>query len=290
MTSQSNYMDPQALVIEDHQRHAAVARYNLEDVGFEVVVVSDLIQASHTARRMLDPTVPFRHTLILVDLKGVQPGRPDLEGSNWVAVLVREMQLKRLYPAYIVAITDDLTSAREKEALAAGCHKVLAKPLLVEDALRLRELALQEPPIPHSNVSPGELHMIEAFQTMSARTMESIFNHPMNLTTDDAYLLLRCLTLYPEQRRAAPEDAHRTETLVHSLHGEPAARELLRRVAAKLTAQSIIHGEILNMFIDGLKRREIVKSFVHRGLYDDSHIYNCIKDLPSRVAEGLKLH
>ena len=237
---------------------------------------------------MLDPAARFRHTLILVDLKGVQPGRPDLEGSNWVAVLVREMQLERLHPAYIVAITSELTQEREKEALAAGCRKVLAKPLLEEDALWLRGLTFQKPPIPHADVSPGELRMIEAFQTMSARTLEPIFNHPVSWTTDDAYLLLLRLTLYPRQRPETPEDTRRTETLLHSLYGAPAARELLRDVAAQLTAQGTIHGEILNMFIDGLKRREIVNNFVLRGLYDDSHIYNCIKDLPSRVAERLK--
>jgi CheY-like chemotaxis protein len=281
-------MDPQALVIEDCERHAVVARCHLEDVGFEVVIVPDLIQASHAARRMLDPAARFRHTLILVDLKGVQPGRPDLEGTNWVAVLVREMQLKRLSPAYIVAITDELTREREKEALAAGCYRVLAKPMTEEDALWLRGLAFQEPQIPHADVSPGELRMIEALQTMSARALEPIFNHPINLTTDDVYLLLRCLTLYPELRSEAPEDERRTETLLHSLHGEPAARELLRGVARQLTAQGIIHGEVLNMFLEGLKRREIVKNFVLRNLYDDSHIYNCIRELPWRVAEGLK--
>jgi CheY-like chemotaxis protein len=291
MTLQANLKDPQALVIEDHQRHAQLARYHLEDVGFEVVVAFNLIQASHEVRRMLDPNSCYRHTLILVDLKGVQPGRPDLEGSNWVAVLAREMQFQRLYPASIVAITGDPTRARVMEAIAAGCHdRVLAKPITEQNALWLRGLAFQKPKIPHSDVPPEQLCMIEAFQSMSARSLEPIFNHPVNWTPDDAYLLLQRLTLFPPLRPEASDDSRRMETLLHSLHGVSAARELLRGVAEQLTVQGMIHGEILNKFIDGYKRREIVKDFVVRSLYDDSHIYNCIKELPARVAECLKAY
>jgi CheY-like chemotaxis protein len=289
MSTASHTRQPQALVVEDHAEEAELARFQLEIVGFEVLTVTNLRQALQQARRMLHPEQPYRRTLLLVDCKGVQPHRPDLEGPNWVAVVAQEMQQRRLHPAPIVAISGDLTEERELEARVAGCHeRVLQKPLTDDDALWLRRLVMQPAVMPHAGATPEEQRMLRAFQSSSTRALHALLEYPMTWTADDAYLLLRHLTAYPEQRDDAPDDWERTEVLLRCLGGSTSARELLRNIANHLATNSV-SGEILAQFLDGWQRREIVKHFVRRGLYDDSHIYNCIRDLPLRLCERLKV-
>lgn len=284
-----NAASPQILLIEDQPWHVELAQIYLETVGFEVVVAEDLAHASVEVRRMLDPREPYRHTLILVDFKGVYPSRPDLEGPNWVAVVVREMQQQQLYPAHIVAISGDLTDERILEARVAGCNeRVLEKPLTDDDALWLRSLVMQPPKIPHADASPEERRLIQAFQSTSARSLRAVFEPSVVWTADDAYLVLRRLTPYPSQRPAAPRDDERTEVLLRALGGPTAARDLLRKLSELLKESGTIHGEILEQFLSGRARREIVKHYVRENLYDDSHIYNSIKGLPARLYDRLK--
>lgn len=289
MLSVSHPLNPRILLIEDHAMHACQAQRFLEAVGFEVVIVENVALASQAIRWMLDPQREPRRTLILVDLIGVQPRRPDLEGTNWVAVIVREMQRRQLYPAPIVAISGDLNNERKLEAQVAGCHeKVLAKPFNDENALWLRQLVMEPPTIPHANASPEELRAIAAFQSTSARSLQSILEPSVVWIADDAYLVLRCFTPYPVQRPEGPHDQERTEALLHVLGGVSAARELLHKLADLLKENGEIHGEILALFLDGRKRRQIVKHFVDLDLYEDSHVYNSIKDLPTRLYDRLR--
>jgi CheY-like chemotaxis protein len=291
MHSISTPSRPQALVIEDFPRHADVARFHLENVGFEVIVAENLMQASLYVRDMLDPRRHPQPTLLLVDFKGVQPDHPELEGPNWVAVIVREMQQHLLYPAVIVAISGELTQERTTEARVAGCHeRVLIKPICDKDALWLRSLVMQPATIPHADASPWERSMIQAFQTASARSLQKIFENSVSWTPNDAYLLLRRLTPYPSRKTAFVQNDERAETLVRVLGGPNAARQMLQNIAEHMKSRSAVHAEILIKFLEGWERREIVKDFVLRGLYDDSHIYNCIKELPSRIYERLKAH
>lgn len=289
MLAVSHTLSPRILLIEDRAEQASHAQYHLEAVGFEVVIVENVTQASREIRWMLDPHREYRRTLILIDFKGVHPSRPDLEGPNWVAVVVREMQQQQLYPAPIVAISSYLNDERKLEARVAGCHEcVLEKPFTDEHALWLRKLVMEPPTIPHANASPEELSLIRAFQSTSARSLQSIFEPSVVWTADDAYLVLRCLTPYPSQRAEGPQDQERTEKLLHVLGGASAARELLHRLVDLLKENGEIHGEVLGQFLSGRKRREIVKHFVDQRLYDDSHIYNSIKYLPKRLYERLK--
>jgi hypothetical protein len=45
----------------------------------------------------------------------------------------------------------------------------------------------------------------------------------------------------------------------------------------------------LEQFLAGWERREIVRSFVSRHLYEDSRIYRCIKRLPKHIAQALRM-
>lgn len=289
MLAVSHSLNPRLLLIEDHAMQACIAQGFLEAVGFEVVIVGNVAQASREIRWMLDPQREYRRTLILVDLKGVYPGRPDLEGTNWVAVIVREMQRRQLYPAPIVAISGDLNDERKLEAQVAGCHQeVLAKPFTDEKAMWLRRLVMEPPTIPHANASPEELRVIAAFQSTSARSLQSILEPAVVWIADDAYLVLRCFTPYPVQRPEGPHDQERTEALLQVLGGVAAARELLHKLADLLKENGEIHGEILALFLAGRKRRQVVKHFVDLDLYDDSHVYNSINDLPTRLYDRLK--
>ncbi|HEY0606717.1 MAG TPA: response regulator [Herpetosiphonaceae bacterium] len=275
------------MLIEDRAEQASHAQYFLEAVGFEVVIAENITQASLEIEWMLDPQREYRRTLILIDFKGVHPSRPDLEGPNWVAVIARKMQLRQLYPAPIVAISSYLDEERKLEARVAGCHhRVLEKPFTDEHAIWLRQLVMEPPTIPHANASPEEQLLIRAFQSTSARSLQSIFEPSIVWTAADAYLVLRHLTLYPSQRPEAPRDQEQTERLLHVLGGVSAARELLQNLADLLKENGEIHGEILAQFLAGRKRREIVKFY--EDLYDDSHIYNSIKELPARLYKRLK--
>ncbi|HEY0738669.1 MAG TPA: response regulator [Herpetosiphonaceae bacterium] len=275
------------MLIEDRAEQASYAQYLLEAVGFEVVIAENIAQASLEIDWMLDPQREYRRTLILIDFKGVHPSRPDLEGPNWVAVVARKMQEHQLYPAPIVAISSYLTEERKLEARVAGCHQcVLEKPFSDEHAIWLRQLVMEPPTIPHANASPEEQLLIRAFQSTSARSLQSIFEPSVVWTAANAYLMLRRLTTYPAQRPEVPRDQELTERLLHVLGGVSAARELLQSVADLLKENGEIHGEILAQFLAGRKRREIVKFY--EDIYDDSHIYNSIKSLPARLYQRLK--
>ena len=289
MFAVSNMLSPRILLIEDRAEQASHAQFFLEAEGFEVVTAEDVTQASQEIRWMLDPHQDYRNTVILIDFKGVHPRRPDLEGPNWVAVIVREMQQRQLYPAPIVAISSYLTPERILEARVAGCHEeVLEKPFTDEHAAWLRELVMQPPTIPHANASPKEQLLIRAFQSTSARSLQASLEPSVVWTPDDAYLVLRCLTPYPKQRPPQPRDQERTDELLDVLGGVLAARELLHKIADLLKENGMIHGEILTQFLAGRKRVEIVRHFVVQDLYDASHIYNSIKELPVRLYERLK--
>lgn len=288
MHHSSSTIRPQALIVEDLPQHADLARQHLESVGFEVSIAHTLIQASHHTYRMLDAQQPYRPTLILVDFGGVQPGRPELEGPNWVAVVVRDIQQHKLHPAAIVAISGDLNPERVKEAYVAGCsNRVLEKPLSNHDALWLRQLVTQVPPIPHADASPQEQAIIQAFQTASARSVQAILARSVNWTPDDVYLVLRHLTPYPPQQVEPADDGH-IEQLLARLGGPGRARELLQSIANQMSAR--VYGEILAMFLNGWERRDIVSHFQQQQLYDRSHIYHCINDLPAKICDRLKVH
>lgn len=287
MFAVSNTLSPRILLIEDRAEQASHAQFFLEAVGFEVVTAEDVTQASQEIRWMLDPHQDYRNTVILIDLKGVHPRRPDLEGPTWVAVIAREMQQRQLYPAPIVAISSYFNDERRLEARVAGCHEeVLEKPFTDQHAAWLRKLVMEPPTIPHANASPEEQRWIRAFQSTSARSLQASMEPSVVWAPNDAYLVLRCLTPYPKQRDQEPCNQERTDALLDLLGGVPAARELLHKIADLLKESGTIHGEILAQFLAGRRRVEIVRHFVD--LYDDSHIYNSIKELPARLYDRLK--
>jgi hypothetical protein len=116
--------------------------------------------------------------------------------------------------------------------------------------------------------------------------------HPW--TTEDAVLILRWLTPYPawpnvdQQSGGKNELALRTQQVVRALGGPRPARQRMEAIVAKWDKRYALHGEILRKFLDGWERRQIVRYFVNHGLYEDSRVYHCIKELPRRIAEQLR--
>lgn len=124
---------PHALVIEDMPLHLEIARYWLQKVGFIVTTASSLLEGAEKARTFLDPSTPACPSLILTDLMLPHQRCPDLDGTVLIAQLVAEMEEQLLRPAYIIAITGEkdegLFAQLTADALLAGCHRVIRKPL-----------------------------------------------------------------------------------------------------------------------------------------------------------------
>jgi CheY-like chemotaxis protein len=134
----------QALIIEDKNADAFIARQCLTDCGFQhIVVAPSALRGVEYARTMLGSAQPAVPTLILLDMLLPHPSHPALEGRTVAATLTSEMEAGSLHPAHIVAITSEPTPDREKQAYIAGCNTFLSKPMTYEIAEQLRILTQQ---------------------------------------------------------------------------------------------------------------------------------------------------
>lgn len=288
---------PTALLIASYNSALHQQRQRLAAAGFNVTASHSLLDGyTQTLQLLALPKAP-RSNVVLLDIHSIQPGFPELTGSVLAAVLTQHMQFREIHPAWMVGLSEYSDSQDEAEALVAGCHQVLPAPLCDEMILKLQDLTLQSVPMPHLDAWPDQIRIIRMMQRMAVRVLQTVRDaYIESWTPDDLSQVLSWITRYPIPR---PKSGHATaktsfqtiypERLVRSLGGARAAHARLRMVADQWQQRYPLHGQILHKFLDGCERREIVRHFVGQGLYEDTRIYTCIKELPDRLSEQFRL-
>jgi CheY-like chemotaxis protein len=289
MTSrkQQDHVQPRVLLIEDNPQQIILEKHTLESVGFEVSVATSAVEGAQYAMTLLDSAKSHHPTIIVLDLVLPDLVLQSMEGAVLAAALLGRMLDGQIHPATIVALTGELTKERKEAALFAGCSMVLTKPLLLEQAQQLFQIAQQEPVLPNIKVSSYKAQGFRVFRSFAEKTLNDLRSRqPLTLwTPEDAHLVLSSLTPFPPP----PEvDQGRAGALMYALGGQAAAREELYRCAQQMEKLYALHSEILHKFLDGWERRAIVKYYVDHGYYEDSRIYTCIKELPLRISDRLK--
>jgi hypothetical protein len=294
MTQHRRSDRPEAMLIATEATQIEL-RDALADLGFVVITPRSLLAAYAQMRRLLAPARSARRILILVDMTVIDPGFPEFPGMLLAAVVSRQMQLGRLQTAWLVGVITDNRSEGYSNATVAGCQQIIDVPLALDDRLALRSLVEQPAPPPYGGSQPQEADALLAFQSLARRVMRAVHaaqTHPW--TPDDVSLVLCWLTPYPvwssggQQADLSAEAALRIQQLLRALGGPRAARQRFEAIVAQWRIRFALHGDILRKFLDGWERREIVRYFVEHGLYEDSRVYHCIKELPRRIAEQLR--
>lgn len=289
---------PRAVLIASYNSPLLQQRQRLADAGFNVTASHSLLDGYTQTLQLLALPKSVRPTVVLLDIESVQPGFPELTGSLLAAVLTQHMQFREIHPAWLVGFSEYNDSLDETEALVAGCHQVLPAPLRDETILKLQDLALQPVLIPHLDAWPDQIRIIRMMQRMAVRVLQAVRDaYIESWTPDDLSMLLSWITRYPVARPKSGRGAAKTsaiqtiypERLVRSLGGARAAHVRLRTIADQWQQRYPLHGQILHKFLDGCERREIVRHFVGQGLYEDTRIYTCIKELPDRLSEQFRL-
>lgn len=223
--------------------------------------------------------------MILFDFQTQDPGFPELAAPQLIALLLEQMQSAVLRPAWIIGLTIDLTSTLALEAQIAGCHQILPLPLDELALVRLRQLALATVPIPEPEGDADALSVRCAYRLAAQRVVDAVRaaqRYPW--TREDVQLLLCSLTRYPVAEAVAQQiPGLKSQRVLRSLGGARSAKQRLLGIADIWQSRLPLHSEILRRFVEGWERRAIVASFVIRDLYDDSHVYACIKELPERL-------
>jgi hypothetical protein len=294
MTRRQRSDRPRALLIASQPAHATL-RDALVEQGFTVTMVRSLVAGHTQIQRLLAPKQSARPLLILLDLASYDPDFPEFPGTMLVAALAGQMRAGTLHPAWLLGISTERHVEKDEEALIAGCHVVLHVPLSSDDVLLLRRLAARPAPLPHQDRPPPEARVIAVLQAVAQRVLEVVEAAQTRIwTPEEVALVLRWLTPYPALKRSArqstrdPESMAGVQPLLRALGGARSARRRLESIADQWQSHYPLHGEILRHFLEGRERREIVRYFVERGLYEDSRIYACIKDLPRRLSEQLR--
>jgi hypothetical protein len=280
---------PHALVIgADSAQHRTILRAQ----GFTFSNTSSLVEGyAHALKRLAAEDTP-RPLLILLDLQTSEPHFPELTAPLLTAALAHQMQSGTIRPAWLIGLAAELTRDIAAEASIAGCHQLLPTPFTDEEALDLRILVVQPAVPPHSNAAPDTLDAIHAYQITAQRIVDIVRAAQIHVwTEDDARALLGWFTQYPVARHKLElrqPNAH-MRRLLRALGGERAAHKQLVVIAEEWQTRYPLYGAILDLFLAGYERKEIVKSFVEQGLYEDSRIYVCIKELPQRLAAQLRI-
>ncbi len=273
-----------------------VQRTALTKHGFHVSLNHSLLDGYTQASSLLSSTSLEHTPAILVDLLSTEPLFPALSGTLLIAGLARRMRLQQLRPAWLIGLVGAPSPEQEVEADIAGCHYIATLPLTDDRILDLRRLTLDPAPIPHQTGDVDTpLHVITAFQNVAHRVIEAVqAAQAWPWTPEDVALILHWLTPYPLPTHMTAQAINnastqaRIELLLRALGGSQGARQRLEAIAGQWQHRYRLHGEILHRFLAGWERREIVRYFVEHGLYEDSRIYFCIKELPRRIAEHLR--
>ncbi|MBV9787468.1 MAG: hypothetical protein JOZ51_04810 [Chloroflexi bacterium] len=294
MTRRQRSDRPRALLIVTSTAHVDL-RDALVEQGFAVTIARSLVAGYAQIRRLLATDQPPRPTLILLDVASYDPGFPELPGTLLAAAVAAQMRAGSLRPAWLVGISVEHHVENDSEALIAGCQRVIHLPLTSDDSQLLRRLATRPAPVPHRETQPEVIRVIEVLQAVAQRVLYVVQAAQTRIwTPEEVAVVLRWLTPYPAQsgssRKAVPETESVTkiQQLLRALGGVRSARQRLHSIAEQWQTRYPLHGEILRLFLDGWERREIVRYFVDRGLYEDSRIYHCIKELPRRICDQLR--
>lgn len=295
MTRRQRSERPRALLIATSTAHVEL-RDALAEQGFAVTMAHSLISGYVQIRRQLALSQPPHGMLILLDTMSYDPGFPEFPGTLLAAAVAGQMRTGRLRSAWLVGLSVEYRAERnDAEALIAGCQQVLHLPLKPDDPLLLRRLVALPAPIPHRDSPPEVVRAIEVLQSVAQRVLHVIESAQTRIwTPEEVAMVLRWLTPYPtlpgSTRHAMPdnESMPKIQQLLRALGGIRAARQRLESIAEQWQTRYPLHGEILRRFLDGWERREIVRYFVDHGLYEDSRIYHCIKELPRRICDQLR--
>lgn len=287
---------PQVIVIAGETSIPRL-RGTLAGLEFRVVAEHTLLAGYELIRRLLATARPPRPTVILIDLSLSEPGFPECTATLLVAALTQQMQRGNLNPAWCVGGLAAPQPTLSAEAIALGCQQVVALPLNAE-ALATIQTIIREPPLlSRPTVAPDTPDLVELCQNIAQRVLESVQSAQIrSWTPEDAALILSWLTPYPapptngQRRRATDRDISRIKQLLRAFGNQNAARQHLEEIATYWQQRYPLHGEVLLKFLEGWERREIVSYFVDQGLYEDSRVYHCIKELPQRLSDHLQRH
>lgn len=272
--------------LAQQQRHA------LRAARFALSSSLSLAEGYLLLRQKLAQSESPRPLIVLVDLTVSEPNTPEWTAALLIAALARQMRRDELRSAWLIGIAPAATAAFEAEAQVAGLHHIVTAPLTEEDLATLRELVVHVAPIPHAETNPEVMIAVEAYQRTAQRVIDAILAVSLPLwTSDDVQAILSWLTRYPSANggeRLRQPNAQIRQGL-RRLGGPHAAYERLAAMAAQWQERYPLYGAILDRFLTGYERREIVKQFVDEGFYEDSRIYACIKQLPERIAAELRL-
>jgi hypothetical protein len=108
------------------------------------------------------------------------------------------------------------------------------------------------------------------------------------IVADLCAALLRWFTPYPtlpDKPRRTSGNTSRIKSLLRSLGSQRRARQQLEMIATEWRQRALLHADILRKFLDGWERREIVRCFASRGLYEDSRGCHYINELPQRLSD-----
>ena len=287
---------PQVIVIAGETTSARI-RGALAALGFRVVVEHSLLAGYEQTRRLLATTRLARPTVILIDLLLAEPGFPELTATLLVAAITRQMQLGMIHTAWRVGGIAGQHPTVSVEARALGCGEIVSLPLNDEALAKIQGIIHQPPAINRPEVAPESPDLVEMCQNIAQRVLDSVKAAQIRAwTPEDAALILSWLTPYPittgnaRQTKIMVRDLPRIRQLLRSFGNQSAARQQLEQIATYWQQRYPLHGEVLQKFLDGWERREIVSYFVGQGLYEDSRVYHCIKELPQRLSDHLQRH
>lgn len=225
-------------------------------------------------------------TLILLDLDATEPGFPELAAPQLAGVITDRMHQSELHPAWLVGLAPGPTPDDDAEAYLAGCHLVLHGPLDDARLAAIQRLAGHPAPLPPTDRATA------AYQRAALRVLMAVQAAQIPVwTADDVALLLGTLTHYPVPRdaRERPRDLAGARRVLRAIGGRQHAIQRLHALATAWRTHHPLYAEVLWLFLDGWKRSEIVSYFVSRHLYEDSRVYACIKQLPERIAQELRV-
>lgn len=287
---------PQVIVIT-RETNTARIRAALAGLEFRIVVEHSLLAGYELIRRLLATSRPPRPTVILIDLALAEPGFPEFTATLLVAALTQQMQRGKINPAWCVGGLAGQQPALSTEATALGCQKLVALPLNAEAVATIQSIMREPPPLNRPRVAPGAPDLVEMCQNIAQRVLDAVQAAQIrSWTPEDAALILSWLTPYPappssgQRRRATDRDISRIKHLLRAFGNQDAARQHLEEIATYWQQRYPLHGEVLLKFLEGWERREIVSYFVGQGLYEDSRVYHCIKELPQRLSDHLQRH
>ncbi|MBV9791891.1 MAG: hypothetical protein JOZ51_27135 [Chloroflexi bacterium] len=287
---------PQIIVIAGEATTAKI-RVALANLGFRIVVEHSLLAGYELARRLLAVSRPERPSVVLIDLALTEPGFPELTAPLLIAVLTRQMQRGTLHHAWHVGGMSAQQPTLKAEAIALGCQATVGLPLNDVGVAAIQQIIDQPGPPSHPQPAPDTPDLSEICQNIAQRVLDSVKAAQIRTwTPEDAALVLSWLTTYPAPpietrgRRSTDRDLSRIKLLLRSFGNQHIARQQLEQIATYWQQRYPLHGEVLQKFLDGWERREIVSYFVGQGLYEDSRVYHCIKELPQRLSDHLQRH